>query len=562
MKVILVFALSLCLIGNALPQNMNSTDSIEKREPNRHLVFGGIVNHPPFSYLDQDGNPRGFVPDLLNALGEELGFTIDFVIQEWPKTHYEFKRDSAFDLIELYFSPKRENYAVFSEPLLYINYRIVIRKNSSTLSNLDQLNNKEILVMEHTAVFYDLRRNFKKAKIFTCSGELKALQLLASGKHDVAIVKEFTAQRIPFEPDLQNLRITGPPIFPIPFNLAAHAWNPSLIQEINEGIETLREKGIYSKIYSKWLSVFVPLEARAKIKQINLLRIGLGAILLTLLIATFWILTLRKMVKGQTKALKLELVQRKQTMNILTSTNKKLKQTNKELDKFVYSISHDINAPIASITGLVQLMKYESVPKPLQEYFPKIDKSLNSLKTYIHEILDFSRNTRIKLSYQQINFQELLRETLDLLQFIPERGKISINQEIQEEYAFFSDNYRLKVLLNNLLSNALKYADSEKEKSYIKIKINTYPENCLICIKDNGIGIPKDRQEKIFEMFYRASETSQGAGIGLYIVREVLLKLKGTIEVTSKEGEGSTFILKIPNKKSAYEEEEMEEEGI
>jgi signal transduction histidine kinase len=111
-----------------------------------------------------------------------------------------------------------------------------------------------------------------------------------------------------------------------------------------------------------------------------------------------------------------------------------------------------------------------------------------------------------------------------------------------------TDRGRLKVVLKNLISNAINYSDPNKTESYIRISIEQENGFYSIQIADNGIGIPEDQLEHIFEMFYRANESSQGSGLGLYIVKETIEKLKGKVEVESSKGEGSTFKIKIPHK--------------
>ncbi|MTI33242.1 ATP-binding protein [Xanthovirga aplysinae] len=550
----LIISYTFPLISVSQSQDVQSSLSNSPRLDQRHLIYGGIHNNAPLSYYDEKGQPAGFMIDLLNALSKELKFTIEYKLQSWPKTFLEFKNEGAFDLAEMYYYPGREKYADFSNRLLYIYFRVVVRGGAPPIFNLENLlNEKEVFILGESAIGEYMQNTFPSAKLFYTDTEAEALDALVHGKHDVAVVREFAAQRIDTEPQFSNLRTTGPPLCCIPFALVTHPQDSLLMTEISQGIEILRAKGIYSKIYSKWFSIYVPRDVKEKIKQLRRQRWTIGGILFTLLLATFWIYSLRRIVLQRTRALQMELSIRQKTMQ-------KIGKINQELDKFVYSISHDINAPIASVTGLINLMKHESTDKHLDEYFHKIDKSLNSLKSYIHDILDYSRNSRIKLQFDLVNFPELLNECIDLLQFLPGTDRISIEKEIRESAPFYSDKYRLKVILNNLISNAIKYGDLNKEKPFINIKIDSNEKTCTIKVKDNGIGIPKDRQQKIFDMFYRASEKSEGAGIGLYIVKEVLVKLKGSILVESVEKEGSLFTVKIPNQKSGLKEYEGKDE--
>jgi len=118
---------------------------------------------------------------------------------------------------------------------------------------------------------------------------------------------------------------------------------------------------------------------------------------------------------------------------------------------------------------------------------------------------------------------------------------------IHQEGNFYSSPTRLDIILTNLLSNAIKYADLKKEQPYIEIDIQCSILETQIRVRDNGEGIPDNALTKIFDMFYRASEKGTGSGLGLYIVKEAIQKLGGTIQVSSEQGKGTVFDVRIPN---------------
>jgi signal transduction histidine kinase len=123
---------------------------------------------------------------------------------------------------------------------------------------------------------------------------------------------------------------------------------------------------------------------------------------------------------------------------------------------------------------------------------------------------------------------------------------VSFKEELSKDFIVLSDKVRLKIILNNLLSNALKYHDPEKNDSVVSIQANHSNELLHILVEDNGLGIDSDQLPKIFDMFYRASVNSTGSGLGLYIARETIKKLNGKITAESTPGVGTRFILEIP----------------
>ena len=233
---------------------------------------------------------------------------------------------------------------------------------------------------------------------------------------------------------------------------------------------------------------------------------------------------------------------------ILEEKNAELKKTNMELDRFVYSVSHDLRAPLSSMLGIIDISA-EETKEPLQrEHLGMLKGNIKRLDSFIQDILNYSRNSRLEIQQEVINFKELLIEITKNLKYIGGNNKEpQINISIEDKSPFYSDKTRISVIMNNLISNAIRYQDPKTEKSVIDIKIETGAVNANIRIQDNGIGISRENHPKIFDMFYRISKNSVGSGLGLYIVKETVDKLKGTVQVESEVGKGSIFVVRLPN---------------
>jgi len=229
---------------------------------------------------------------------------------------------------------------------------------------------------------------------------------------------------------------------------------------------------------------------------------------------------------------------------------REIEKTNEELDRFVYSASHDLRAPLTSILGLINLAKMESTEDTTQLYMDMMEKSVKKLDGFINDIISYSRNTRLEVQKVRINFEEVIQEIRDNLQFMEDASKIEWRINVNAEKAFYTDLSRFRIILSNLLSNAIRYHNFNQDSPYIAIEIDYVDDLTVVRISDNGSGIEKSKQDKIFDMFYRASEKSGGSGIGLYIVKEIVSKLNGTITVESEPEVGSTFILRFFNMNS------------
>jgi len=237
------------------------------------------------------------------------------------------------------------------------------------------------------------------------------------------------------------------------------------------------------------------------------------------------------------------------TKGKLEKQNQELDQTNKELDRFVYSVSHDLSAPLKSILGLVNISRITKEPNEHVNYLDRIETSVVKLEAFISEILDYSRNKRQDIAIEQIRLKELCAEILENLKYTNDFSRISVDLSQLELYEIRQDKTRLKIILNNLLTNAVKFQKRfDGHLPYIKISSRKTSDNdVLIEIEDNGEGIKSEMQERIFDMFYRGSEKSPGSGLGLYIAKEAAMKINGRIKVFSEYGKGSKFTVELKN---------------
>ena len=242
-----------------------------------------------------------------------------------------------------------------------------------------------------------------------------------------------------------------------------------------------------------------------------------------------------------------DITARKKGESKIQERNEQLVKANEELDNFVYRVSHDLRAPITSSLGLARLIKQEKEIGLLQQYAEMQEQSLVKLDKFILDILDYSRNSRMEMQCYPVDFDQLIQEVLQNHHRYTDENQVKVYLKIKQDQVFNSDILRLKIILNNLVSNALKFQNPYRKNPSLHINISSNKNNCQMIIKDNGIGIGKEHIEKLFNMFYRATDKKPGSGIGLYIVKDCLQKLKGTIDVHSEIDKGTKFCVNIPN---------------
>lgn len=232
-----------------------------------------------------------------------------------------------------------------------------------------------------------------------------------------------------------------------------------------------------------------------------------------------------------------------------------LLKVNHDLDNFVYHASHDLRAPLRTVLGLLDVLKLENSKAERERSVDLIKGSIRRLDTLVVDLLSISRNNRRHHPLMHINFMVEVDLAVSNFYQLRETKDLEIITKISQPVPFVADLTRLRIILNNLVSNALKYRRFYIEYSFVEIRIEVDRQAAYIEIEDNGEGIPEDKQGQIFDMFVRASERSEGSGLGLYIVRDVLEKMGGRIDLKSTFDQGTTFTLEVPNQLGRSEEE-------
>lgn len=233
----------------------------------------------------------------------------------------------------------------------------------------------------------------------------------------------------------------------------------------------------------------------------------------------------------------------------LRMRNKQLRKLNKEQDHFLYSTAHDLRSPLTSLAGLVNLLRIENKAQELNHYFDKMEKSISRQEDFIEQIASFSKNKILKMKPEPLDLEQMIQETFDHHSYMA--GASRIRREItihnKKHIPVCSDYNRVIILLNNLISNAIRYSDPAKPDPFIRAEITITKTEFVIHFSDNGIGISDEHLDKIFDMFYRAHDDSKGTGLGLFILHKTIKKMSGTVHVQSQVGLGTEFTLTLPN---------------
>jgi len=236
------------------------------------------------------------------------------------------------------------------------------------------------------------------------------------------------------------------------------------------------------------------------------------------------------------------------TNSMLENKNIELQKAYNELDKFAYSVTHDLRGPILSAIGVINVAKNVEDITEMKSIMEMIEKAMHKLNDFIENTHDYYNLKRGELKITDINFQDIINDIKDIYEINCRVNAINFITKVEQVETFRSDEMSIRIILNNLVSNAFKFQKKAGTDKMVDLHINVNRGSAVISIKDNGIGIPENDLNYIFDMFYRATTEEYGSGFGLYNVKDALMKINGKIEVQSTPNEGTTFKMIVPSK--------------
>lgn len=226
-----------------------------------------------------------------------------------------------------------------------------------------------------------------------------------------------------------------------------------------------------------------------------------------------------------------------------------LERINSELERFVYHVTHDLKSPLANLQGMMGLLEGEKDTTTLSQMYASMNNSIGQMAEFIDEILTYSRNANSAVSREKVELHPFLHQVIEAHRYQENAEKIDFRLETNG-LAIETDINRLRVIFNNLISNAIKYHDLQKKELFISVSAMEVADGVEVSVEDNGLGMTKTEQSKVFDMFYRVPRhqtKTAGTGVGLYILNETVNKLGGAISLDSKKGKGSVFTVSIPH---------------
>ncbi|MEZ4776814.1 MAG: ATP-binding protein [Bacteroidia bacterium] len=231
----------------------------------------------------------------------------------------------------------------------------------------------------------------------------------------------------------------------------------------------------------------------------------------------------------------------------LKKVEEELKERNHQMDLFLYKATHDLKGPLTSVVGILNIAIQDCLQPEVRQYIEMALASTARLDNALLDLIHVTRLSKEQIRPEKIDCNALLNEVLQSINHMPERRNVEFRTDVPMLLSVRSDRNSMLSILQNLITNAMKYR-RDGDYSHV-VSISIFPETAgiRITVSDNGEGIRNEIREKIFSMFYRGNKKSKGTGLGLYIVKQSISKLGGTIDMESHFGEGTRFSVWLPN---------------
>lgn len=510
-----------------------------KAHPVIHLgIDPGFV---PYEFIDTDGEYKGIAADYIKLLSEKTG--IEMIIEKgltWTDA-YESAVEKRLDVLPCISKTReREQYFFFSEPYYYFQRVMVVRDNNNSIKGLEDLAQIKVAVQTNSS-HHSYLKGYPDISLSLYTNAEDALAAVSNGTEAVFMGNLATSGYLVKSNGFTNLKYVK---LDSEEKQALHFavrkdWS-ELVGIINKGLASITEEEKI-EINNRWIGL------ENSIDYTPIIRIAAVAglfILIVLLVSVYWIIILKKEVS---KRILME--------EDLRHAKIEADIANQVKSSFLARMSHEIRTPLNAITGMAYLIKKTDTTITQKMYLDKITQAALNMLGIINDILDFSKIEAGKVDIERISFSldNVIQQIMNIVAFKVEEQQIGfrLRKDTKLPDNFFGDPKRLEQILLNIINNAVKFTSSGEVSLVIGLAGKEEGLHHLeFIVRDTGIGMSEDQVAQLFTPFAQGDSSINrrfgGTGLGLSIVKSLVEIMKGEISVQSTQGEGSTFIVKLP----------------
>ncbi len=497
----------------------------------------------PFEFLDAGGRYKGLCADYVKLVNERLGLTMaPESLPNWSGV-IEKAKAKALDVLPCVAkTPQREGYLTFTDSHVTFPWMIITRREAPMIAGLQDLEEETVAVVRDYFTHDRLLADAPNRPLHLVDNAREGLEAVSVGKADAFVGNLAVVSHLIERYNLSNLKVAAPmKEGQDTLHFAVRNDWPQLVTILNKALESITQQE-HAALRKRWSSVTYDGIDLAQVRRVGI-KVGLAALVIFGIIL-FW-----------NRRLQREIYERRQVEAQLARAKQAADEANRAKSAFLANMSHEIRTPMNAIIGMSHLAMQTDLDHKQRDYLQKIDASAHGLLGIINDILDFSKIEAGKMDMEQIPFRldEILQQLSGLLDLRAEEKGLALKFVIAPDIPepLIGDPLRLGQILTNLANNAIKFTNHgqveirvenlERAEKHVRLRFT---------VQDTGIGMSPEQVQRLFQSFTQADGSTTrkygGTGLGLAISRRLTELMGGEIEVSSRLGEGSRFIVTMP----------------